>query len=99
MVVFQEFLTAYNDPSVQLGVRGKLEGQIKGKKQENAKWSREVATLEKKMREKEVEMNQTKPLYIKAKEKTSHVAKRLEANKYVAITYHLNMVHSIHTLR
>ncbi len=67
---------------MQLGVRGKLEGEIKGKKQENAKWSREVATLEKKMREKEVEMNQTKPLYIKAKEKTSHVAKRLEANKY-----------------
>ncbi len=67
---------------MQLGVRGKLEGEIKGKKQENAKWSREVATLEKKMREKEVEMNQTKPLYIKAKEKTSHVTKRLEANKY-----------------
>ena len=33
------------------------------------------------MREKEVEMNSKKPRYIKAKEETSHVIKRLEAQK------------------
>lgn len=56
---------------------------MKAKKSEAAKWSREVALIEKKLREKEVEINKAKPLYIKAKEKTSHVAKRLEANKKV----------------
>ena len=39
--------------------------------------------MEKQIREKEVEMNRRKPMYIKAKERTSHVLKRLEAFKYV----------------
>ena len=43
--------------------------------------SREMGVVEKKMREREVEMNKKKPLYIKAKERTSHVIKRLEATK------------------
>ncbi len=64
-----------------MGVRGKLDSQLKGKRQENAKWSRQISILEQKIREKEVGINQAKPLYIKAKEKSSHVAKRLEANK------------------
>ena len=37
------------------------------------------------MREKEVEMNRIKPQYIKSKEETSHVLKRLEASKYVHV--------------
>ena len=61
----------------------KIEAQLKAKKQEAAKWSREVGLLEKKVREQEVEMSKKKPLYIKAKEKTSHVLKRLEASKYI----------------
>ena len=58
---------------------------MKSKKQESAKWSREMAVVEKKKREKEVEMNKLKPLFIKAKEQTLHVVKRLEASKYVSI--------------
>ena len=65
--------------------RGKIEAQLKAKKQEAAKWSREVGLLEKRVREQEVEMSKRKPLYIKAKEKTSHVLKRLEASKYVSV--------------
>ena len=40
-----------------------------------------MSIIERQVREKEVEMNRRKPLYIKAKEKTSHVLKRLEATK------------------
>ena len=65
--------------------RQKIESQLKAKKQESAKWSREMGVIEKRMREKEVELNKKKPLYIKAKERTSHVIKRLEATKYVQI--------------
>lgn len=68
---------------VQVRSRHNIEGQLKSKKQESAKFSREVAIIEKKVREKEVEMNRRKPMYIKAKERTSHVLKRLEASKYV----------------
>ena len=56
---------------------------MKSKKQESAKWSREIAVVEKKKREKEVEMNKLKPLFIKAKEQTLHVVKRLEASRYL----------------
>ena len=54
---------------------------MKSKKQESAKGSREMAVVEKKKREKEIEMNKLKPLFIKAKEQTLHVVKRLEASK------------------
>ena len=70
---------------VQISRRGKLENQMKTKKQESAKWSRETAVVEKKKREKEMEMNKLKPLFIKAKEQTLHVVKRMEASKYVHI--------------
>ena len=40
-----------------------------------------MGVVEKKVREKEVEITRRKPLYIKAKEKTAHVIKRLEATK------------------
>lgn len=56
---------------------------MKSKKQESAKWSREIAVVEKKKREKEVEMNKLKPQFIKAKEQTLHVVKRLEASRYI----------------
>ena len=69
------------DVSFQQSRRQKIENQLKTKKQEQAKLSREMGVIEKKMREREVEMNKKKPLYIKAKERTSHVIKRLEATK------------------
>jgi len=65
---------------VQLSRKGKVEEQLKSKKQESARWAREVATLEKKMREKEVEAHRLKPQYIKAKELTTHTTNRLKAN-------------------
>ena len=58
---------------------------MKTKKQESARWSREMAVVEKKKREKEMEMNKLKPLFIKAKEQTLHVVKRLEASKCVLL--------------
>lgn len=65
----------------EIRTRHNLEEQLKSKKQNSAKFSREMSIIEKKMREKEVELNKKKLLYIKAKEKTSHVLKRLEASK------------------
>lgn len=65
---------------------------MKTKKQESAKWSREMAVVEKKKREKEMEMNKLKPLFIKAKEQTLHVVKRLEASKYVHIEFPLFVI-------
>lgn len=62
-----------------------MDEQLKAKKQESAKWSREVSTLEKKMREKEVEAHRLKPQYMKAKELTAHTTNRLKANKYVLL--------------
>ena len=65
---------------VQLSRKTKVEEQLKSKKQESARWAREVSTLEKKMREKEVEAHRLKPQYIKAKELTTHTTNRLKAN-------------------
>ena len=76
-------LLCTNDVYFQQSRRQKIENQLKTKKQEQAKLSREMGVIEKKMREREVEMNKKKPLYIKAKERTSHVIKRLEATKWV----------------
>lgn len=64
-----------------LSRRSKIEEQLKSKKQESAKWAREVATLEKRMREKEVEAHHLKPQFMKAKELTAHTTNRLKANK------------------
>ena len=41
------------------------------------------------MWEHEVQMSKRKPLYIKAKERTSHVLKRLEASKYAVCSLHI----------
>ena len=58
-----------------------MEDQLKAKKQESAKWAREVSTLEKRMKEKEMEAHRLKPQYIKAKELTAHTTNRLKANR------------------
>lgn len=72
---------------MQAKTRQYAEAELKAKKMETAKWSREMSIVERKMREREVELNHKKPLYIKAKEKTSHVLKRLEASKWVHSMY------------
>ncbi|XP_065903678.1 structural maintenance of chromosomes protein 1A-like [Dysidea avara] len=61
--------------------RDRTEAQLKAKKQASAKQTRESNTVEKKIRDKEVELSKKRPLFINAKEATSHVTKRLEATK------------------
>ncbi|XP_022082517.1 structural maintenance of chromosomes protein 1A-like [Acanthaster planci] len=61
--------------------RDKVEDRIRDKKKELGQLTRELAAIEKDTREKEVELNKKKPLFIKAKEKTSHMIKKLETAK------------------
>ncbi|RMX38379.1 hypothetical protein pdam_00005515 [Pocillopora damicornis] len=61
--------------------KNEIDQQLKSKKQDSAKLSREMAFVEKKITSKEAELNKNRPQYIKAKEKTSHVLKRLESSK------------------
>ena len=56
---------------------------MKTKRQEAARYTREMNTKEKKIRDKEMELATKKPAFIKAKERKSHVNKRLEAQKYI----------------
>ena len=71
----------FTPPLLQTNRQQKIEGQLKAKKQGAAKFSREMSLIEKTMREKEGELVKKKPMYIKAKERTLHVVKRLEASK------------------
>lgn len=59
--------------------KDKVEDEIKEIKKEHGKLTRELAKSEQVIRETEVELNKKRPLYIKAKEKTSHTVKKLEA--------------------
>ncbi|KAH3819553.1 hypothetical protein DPMN_121292, partial [Dreissena polymorpha] len=61
--------------------RDKIEEEIKGKKKEQGKLLRELTTVESTIKECEVELNKKRPLYIKAKEKTAHMIKKLEGAK------------------
>eukprot|EP00057_Strongylocentrotus_purpuratus_P031908 XP_786064.2 PREDICTED: structural maintenance of chromosomes protein 1A isoform X1 [Strongylocentrotus purpuratus] len=58
-----------------------VEERIRGKKKELGQLTRELAAIEKDTREKEVELNKKKPQFIKAKENTSHMNKKLENAK------------------
>ncbi|EDV24924.1 uncharacterized protein TRIADDRAFT_25837 [Trichoplax adhaerens] len=60
-----------------------IEQQLRSKKQESAKVSREIAVLDKKIQEKEAEAIILRPQYIKAKEKSLHLKKRIDGLKYV----------------
>ena len=66
---------------VQSRRRETCEDQLKVKRQEMARFSRETAVTEKKMREVETEVSRLRTEYIKAKQKTAHVVKRLQASK------------------
>uniref|UniRef100_H2YW15 SMC hinge domain-containing protein n=1 Tax=Ciona savignyi TaxID=51511 RepID=H2YW15_CIOSA len=61
--------------------REKYEEEIKKKKQEQGKFMRELSALEKKIQEKETELNRKRPMYIKAKENTNFVMKKIESAK------------------
>lgn len=61
--------------------KDKIEDEIKEKKKEQGKLTRELAKVEATIKESEVELNKKRPLYIKAKEKTAHMIKKLDAAK------------------
>lgn len=61
--------------------RDKIEDEIKEKKKEQGKLSRDLTKIEQHIKEAESELNKKRPLYIKAKEKTAHMIKKLEAAK------------------
>ncbi|XP_035827369.1 structural maintenance of chromosomes protein 1A [Aplysia californica] len=61
--------------------RDKIEAEIKEKKKEHSSITRELTKLEQQIKESETALNKKRPQYIKAKEQTSHMTKKLEASK------------------
>ena len=61
--------------------RDKIDDEIKEKKKEQGKMARDLTRVEQSIKESEVELNKKRPLYIKAKEKTSHMIKKVEADR------------------
>ncbi|XP_078487137.1 structural maintenance of chromosomes protein 1A [Ciona intestinalis] len=61
--------------------REKYDEEIKRKKQEQGKMMRELSALERAIQEKETELNRKRPMYIKAKENTNFVMKKVESAK------------------
>lgn len=56
----------------------KLEDVLKEKKKEQGKYNRELAKIEQDIREVEVEVSKKRPQFIKAKERVTHMQKKLE---------------------
>ncbi|XP_022237917.1 structural maintenance of chromosomes protein 1A-like isoform X2 [Limulus polyphemus] len=61
--------------------RERIEEEIKEKKKENGKLTRELTKIEQQIREAEIELSKKRPAYIKAKERTAHMQKKLESAK------------------
>ncbi|XP_077988808.1 structural maintenance of chromosomes protein 1A-like [Glandiceps talaboti] len=61
--------------------RESVEGKIKSKKKAMGQLTREMTSIENDIKQKEVELNKKRPQYIKAKEKTSHMIKKIETAK------------------
>ncbi|KAJ8301830.1 hypothetical protein KUTeg_020817 [Tegillarca granosa] len=61
--------------------RERIEDEIKDKKKDQGKMTRELTKIEQQIKESEVELNKKRPLYIKAKEKTAHMIKKLDSDK------------------
>ncbi|KAJ8940823.1 hypothetical protein NQ314_010581, partial [Rhamnusium bicolor] len=56
----------------------KLEDLLKEKKKEHGKYNRELAKIEQDIREVEVEISKKRPQFIKAKERVTHMQKKLD---------------------
>nr|KAG5701912.1 hypothetical protein BaRGS_014977 [Batillaria attramentaria] len=61
--------------------RDRIEDEIKEKKREQGKISRELTKIEQQIKESEVELNKKRPVYIKAKEKTAHMQRKVENSR------------------
>jgi len=59
----------------------RLEGEVKTKKQEQGKVMREMTFIDADVHKKEKELNKKRPRYIKAKENTSYMTKKVENSK------------------
>lgn len=57
----------------------RIEDEVREKKKEHGKLIRDITKMEQQIKESEVELNKKRPLYIKAKEKTAHLIKKLES--------------------
>ncbi|XP_067303132.1 structural maintenance of chromosomes 1A, like [Pseudorasbora parva] len=57
----------------------RVEDELKDKKKELGRMMRDQQMIEKEIKEKDADLNQKRPLYIKAKENTAHKIKKLEA--------------------
>ncbi|XP_014671758.1 PREDICTED: structural maintenance of chromosomes protein 1A-like [Priapulus caudatus] len=77
----EELLTKSKEMEKISAKKERVEEQIKEKKKDHGRLTRELAKIEQQIRESEVELNKKRPLYIKAKEKTAHTQKKLEAAK------------------
>lgn len=61
--------------------RESIEDEIKEKKKDQARLAKEMQNIDTKLKAVEAEISKKRPLCIKAKEKTAHMAKKLEAAK------------------
>lgn len=61
--------------------REKIENLLKEKKKEIGVYQRDMAKIDEQIKEKAAEEMKKRPVFIKAKEKTTHVYKRLESTK------------------
>lgn len=57
----------------------KIEEEVRDKRKEHGRLQRDMAKIEQQIREADVELNKRKPAFIKAKERTAHMQKKLEA--------------------
>nr|CAB3266384.1 structural maintenance of chromosomes protein 1A [Phallusia mammillata] len=79
--IHEETDTKNRDIKHHLKKREKIDEEVKKRKQEQGKFLRELSAFDKKIQEKETELNKKRPLYIKAKENTNFVMKKLESAK------------------
>ncbi|ESN94054.1 hypothetical protein HELRODRAFT_187454 [Helobdella robusta] len=59
--------------------QSKTEDELKEKKKDHAKFIRDISKMEQQYKDLEVELNKKRPQFIKAKEKTAHLMKKLES--------------------
>ncbi|XP_041349100.1 structural maintenance of chromosomes protein 1A-like [Gigantopelta aegis] len=79
--ISEELTTKQNQLDKEIRKRDRIEDEVKDKKKEQGKLSRELTKIEQHIKESEVELNKKRPQYIKAKEKTAHMIKKLDCAK------------------
>ena len=65
------------------GRRLKLDDEIKEHKRKQGQYTREITRIEDQIKELENKLSKKRPQFIKAKENSSHLIKKLEISKFV----------------